>query len=483
MTAPSTRSMPPPPAGQPASAQSAGSGITLAVIVSCYLMVGLDSTIVNTALPKIQQELGFTPDGLSWVLNAYMLTFGGFLLLGGRSGDILGRRRVFIAGVAVFTIASLLGGLAMASWWLIAARVLQGIGAAIAAPSTLALIVANFPAGSPRNRALSIYSAVAGAGGSVGLILGGVLTELVSWRWVLFINVPVGVGIIICAPFFVGETPPRTGGFDVLGAATSTLSMTSLVFAFVQAPASGWTSVTTLVAFLTGIALMIAFLLVEHRADHPVTPLSLFRDRRRSGALLNMLLLSAAMFGAFFFLIQFLQDVRGFRPATAGIAFLPVTVTMFTTARCAPMLMRRFGLRAVMVTGTALIVAADVLFSRVSPGTGYLTGIFVPMLLLGLGVGSNFMPLNMTILESVDSSEAGAASGLAQTMQWVGGSLGLGILVSVFGLTSGNAGGHGTPELLARGMSGIFTASAVFAGCAMVVALFLITARASRRPG
>ena len=477
MTARSTRSLSSPPSGPPSEPPSGGSGITLAVIVACYLMVGLDSTIVNTGLPKIQHELAFTPTALSWVLNAYMLAFGGFLLLGGRSGDILGRRRVFIVGVAVFTAASLFGGLAQTSWWLIIARVAQGIGAAIAAPSTLALIAANFPAGPPRNRALSIYSAVAGAGGSVGLILGGVLTDLVSWRWVLFINVPVGVAIVVCAPRFIAETPRSAGRFDVVGAVASTLGMTSLVFAFIQASAHGWTDVSTLAAFAIGILLMLAFLLIEQEAEHPVTPLRLFRDRRRSSALLNMLLLSAAMFGAFFFLIQFLQEVLVFRPAVAGIAFLPVTVTMFTTARYVPALIRRFGLRAVMVTGTALIAVADLWFSRVSPDTGYLTGILAPMFLLGMGVGSNFMPLNMTILEGVDSSEAGAASGLAQSMQWVGGSLGLGILVSVFGLTSGGGGGHGTPGLLAQGLPGVFTASAAFAACALVVALFLITAR------
>jgi len=445
-------------------------------------MVGLDSTIVNTGLPKIQHQLGFTPTGLSWVLNAYMLAFGGFLLLGGRSGDILGRRRVFIVGVAVFTVASLLGGFAQTDWWLIIARVLQGVGAAVAAPSTLALIAANFPAGPPRDRALSIYSAVAGAGGSVGLILGGVLTDLVSWRWVLFINVPVGIAIVIFAPRYIAETPRTEGRFDVLGAVASTLGMTSLVFAFIQASAHGWMNAWTLAAFSAGVVLMLAFLLIERRAEHPVTPLRLFRDSRRSSALLNMLLLSAAMFGAFFFLIQFLQEVLVFRPALAGIAFLPVTVTMFTTARYVPVLIRRVGLRAVMVTGTALIAAADLWFSRVSPGTGYLTGILVPMFLLGIGVGSNFMPLNMTILEGVDRSDAGAASGLVQSMQWVGGSLGLGILVSVFGLTSANARGHTAPEQLAQGLPGVFIASAVFAACALVVALFLITARRPATP-
>jgi EmrB/QacA subfamily drug resistance transporter len=442
-------------------------GISLAVIVACQLMVVLDATVVFVALPEIQSSLHFSATGLSWVSNAYSLTFGGLLLLGGRAGDILGRRRVFVTGIAVFTLASLAGGFATSAAWLLAARAVQGGGAALAAPGALALITTNFAEGSERNRALSVFSATSSAGASVGLILGGVLTDWASWRWVLFINVPVGAVVLLLAPMFLAETERHRGRLDVIGAVTSVTGMVALVYAFIRAADAGWSDTTTLLAVAAGVVLLAAFVTVEARAGQPVVPLRLFADRARAGAYFTMLLLAAAMFGMFFFLVQFLQNSLGFSPLKAGLAFLPMTGLLFGVARLAPRLVPRFGARRLMLAGLPFMLAGMLWLTRLTASSGYAGAMLGPLVLFGLGAGIVFLPLTLTILSGVRREDSGAASGLLQTMQQVGGALGMAVLVSVFG-TAGRHGGavHGTAVA--------FAVAAAFVTVALATAIVFV---------
>ena len=318
--------------------RSRRSAVILGIILATYLMIILDATIVITALPDIHRALHFSSTGLSWVQNAYTLTFGGLLLLGARAGDILGRRRVFVAGIALFTLASLLGGLAQSASWLLAARAVQGVGAAIAAPSTLALLQVSFPEGPERTRAVGAYSAVAGGGGSIGLVVGGMLTTWISWRWGLFINVPIGIVLIALAPRVLPETARRPGRFDLTGAATSTLGMVALVYGFVRAATSGWGNPVTVTVLAASVGLLAAFLVNERRAEQPITPLHLFASRERSGAYVARMLLVSGMFAMFFFMTQYFQGVMGYSPLQSGLAFLPVTAVMFAVVRLVPTL-------------------------------------------------------------------------------------------------------------------------------------------------
>ncbi|MET8946554.1 MFS transporter [Streptomyces sp. NPDC004542] len=470
-TAPSTTadalSVPPRPARL---------GTLLLVIVTAYLMVGVDSTVVNVALPDIQRGLHFSRTGLSWVLNAYTLAFGGLLLLGGRVGDILGRRRTLTAGVLLFAASSLLGGLATDGGWLLAARALQGVGGALIAPSTLALITTGFPDGPRRHHALSVYASMAGIGGSVGLVLGGMLTSWASWRWALLVNVPIGLALTLALPRFVTETPRHTGRFDAAGALTGTAGITSLVYAFIRVSEQGWSDGQALLGFAAAAALLAAFVLIEARAGQPIMPLRLFADRDRAGGYASIMLLPAGLFGAFYFLTLIGQQVLGFSPLRAGFAFLPLTLVMFTTVRLVPRLLARFGVRPVLLTGMTLITAASAWLWRLRPGDGYLTGLLGPLLLMGLGVGLSFMPLNATILARIEPREAGAASGLLQTLQWLGGTLGLSVLVTVFGTATRHA--TGSPAvLLTHGASRAFGTGALIALAALLVAGFVIRGR------
>jgi EmrB/QacA subfamily drug resistance transporter len=455
-----------PPVGDPPR-RARHTGVSLAVIVTCQLMVVLDATVVFVALPKIQHSLHFSTTGLSWVGNIYSLVFGGLLLLGGRAGDVLGRRRVFVTGIAVFTLASLAGGFAGSAGWLLAARAVQGAGAALAAPSALALIATNFAEGTERNRALSIFSATSSAGASIGLILGGMLTDWASWRWVLFINVPVGAVVLLLAPRFLDETERHRGRLDLAGALTSVTGMVALVYAFIRAADAGWGDGLTIAAFATGVLLLGAFVAVETRAAQPVVPLRLFADRARAASYLDMLLLAAAMFGMFFFLVQFLQNLAGFSPLRAGLAFLPMTLPLFAVARLAPRLVARFGARPLMLTGLPLIAAGMAWLTRLSATSGYVSGALGPMMLFGVGAGLVFLPLTVTILSGVRREDSGAASGMLQTMQQVGGALGMAVLVSVFGTASHHGGVvHGTDT--AFGVATVFAVVALLVSAAFV---------------
>ena len=467
-------------------------GIALTIVLGAQLMVILDATVVNIALPNIQHGLHFSTTGLSWVMNAYALTFGGLLLLGGRAGDILGRRRVFLAGIALFTLASLAGGLATSASWLIAARAVQGSGAAIASPAALSLVVGAFPEGRERNRALGRYAAVSMGGASLGLVLGGLITEWVSWRWVLFINVPVGILVVLIAPLFINETARQPGHFDLTGALTSITGMASLVYAFIRAASAGWSDRLTLGALaIAGIALGL-FLLTETSARQPITPLRLFADRSRSSSYLARMFLVAGMFGMFFFLTQFLQDILGFSPLRAGVAFLPMTIIVFAVSRLSARLLGRLAPGPLTVAGTLPVIAGMAWLSRISPGTAYLPGVLCPMLLFGFGLGIAFVPLTTMALAGVRPEDSGAASGMVNVTQQVGGALGLAVLVTVFGAASraaarrpaaGLTGLARAHDALVAGMAHAFTLSTIFDVCALLVVLAGLSRLGSARRG
>ena len=474
--------------------------LALTVIAASQLMVVLDATIVNIALPQMQQALGFSTSNLSWVLNAYTLTFGGLLLLGGRAGDILGRRRVFISGILLFTLASFLGGFATSATWLLAARALQGVGAAIAAPTALSLITTNFAEGEERNRAFGVFSAVAVSGSAIGLIAGGMLTSWLSWRWVLFVNVPIGILLAVLAPMYITESERQPGRFDLAGAFTSTAGMTALVYGFIRAAQEGWSDAGTIGSFAAAVLLLAAFLAVETRIRQPITPLHMFRERNRAGTYVIMLALAAALFGQFFFLTLFVQDVLGYSPLRAGIAFLPITAAIVLTSQIAARTLPRVGPKRLMTAGALLAASGLAWLSQVSVNSGYLDGVLGPMLLFGLGMGLLFVPLTIVAVSGVAPQEAGAASSLLNVTQQVGGSLGLSILVTVFGTASRNEAAsqvaqlvsNGPADLVARfrqtgqlpaaiadqvlahGIATAFQLAVVFAALALVVALVVI---------
>jgi EmrB/QacA subfamily drug resistance transporter len=455
-------------------------------MLGAQLMITLDATVVNIALPHIQTGLHFSETSLSWVMNGYMLTFGGLLLLGGRAGDILGRRRMFLAGIVIFTLASLAGGLATSAGLLLAARAVQGIGGALASPAVLALVVSGFPEGRERVRALAVYSAVVTAGGSLGLVLGGMITQWASWRWVLFVNVPIGAAVTVLAPLFVTETPRQPGRFDLPGAVTSTAGVAALVYAFIRVASNGWGDRIGLAAFAAGAVLLVAFVLNETRARQPITPLRLFADRGRSGSFAARLLLVAGMMGMFFFLTQFVQDILGFGPLLAGAAFLPMTLLLFAVSRIAPRLMPRVGSWRLMLAGMVPVVIGMAWLSRVSPATGYWSGVFGPMALLGAGMGAVFVPLTTASLAGVRHEDSGAASSMVNVMQQLGGSVGLAVLVAVSGTATREAAAHPVAGLtaaafrarvLAHGMATAFTLAAVFDVAALAVIALLLRPR------
>jgi EmrB/QacA subfamily drug resistance transporter len=441
----------------------------LAVILGSYLMIVLDVSIVINALPRIHHALGFSPTGLSWVQNAYTLTFGGLLLLGARAGDILGRRRMFVAGIALFSLASLAAGAAQSAAWLLAARGVQGVGAAVAAPSTLALLMTSFPEGRERNRAIAYYAAVASGGASVGLVLGGILTSWLSWRWGLFVNVPVGALLVVAAPRVLHETERRRGHFDLAGAFTSTAGMSAIVYGIVRAGTAGWSDRITVTSFVAGVVLLAAFFFNERRAAQPITPMRLFASRERVGAYVARVLFVGGMFGVFFFLSQYLQSVLGFSPVEAGVAFLPLTLMIFATTHFVPDLVGRFGNTRVLMGGILVALVGMVWLSRIGADTPYVTGVAIPMAILGIGAACAFTPLTTAGVAGVAAEDAGAASGLVNVAHQLGGSLGLGVLVTVFASTQSSG--------LAPAISASLTVGAGMLALALGVVLFVV-----RRP-
>jgi EmrB/QacA subfamily drug resistance transporter len=442
------------------------------IVLVSYLMIVLDISIVITALPKIHHALHFSATGLSWVQNAYTLAFGGLLLLGARAGDLLGRRRLFIVGTAIFTVASLATGLAQSEAWLIASRALQGVGAAILAPSTLALLQASFPEGHERTRAVAYYGAVAGVGASLGLVLGGILTTTISWRLGFFINVPIGTAMILAAPHYLPETERHPGEFDFAGALCSTLGMTALVYGIVRSASSGWTYPLTVATLAAGVLLLALFVVSEQRAKHPIMPLRLFKSRERSGAYAARILFLGAMMGFWFFITQYLQGVSDYSPIKAGLAFLPMTVVNFAVAVAVPRLTHRFGNGLLLAGGLTLTLIGMAWLSRLAAETPYITGIAMPMVLIGGGQGATLSPLTAAGIAGVVSEDAGAASGLVNVAHQLGGSLGLGILVTVFAAAGSAA--LGPRDLLAHRVAASLTVGTAMLALALALVVALI---------
>jgi EmrB/QacA subfamily drug resistance transporter len=446
-----------------------------ALILTVQLMLILDMTVVNVALPDIRTGLGFTPSALSWVLNAYTLAFGGLLLLGGRLGDVFGRRRTFMVGLAVFTLGSLAGGLAPTAGMLVGARALQGVGAAIAAPSVLALLSTSAPDARARTKVLALFSAVSSAGGSIGLILGGVLTGYASWRWSLFINVPLGLLVLALVPRHVTETERQRGHFDVLGAVTATLGSAALVYGFIHAPDNGWTAPGTVLAFVVAAVLLTTLAVHERRTSAPLLPAEVLRSRTRLGAIAVMALFIGAQFSLFFFLVQFMQAVLGFGALESGFAFLPLTVLIFATSRVTPRLVQRYGTRPLLLVGTVLVGAANLWLVGIGQDSTYLGRLVVPLMLVGIGAGLTFMPVTVTVLDGVEPVHAGSASGMLQMSQQVGGSLGLAVLVTVYA-------SHTSPGHVVAGMPQTFATGAGLLAAAFLVALLVLRPSRTARP-
>ena len=461
-------------------------GAILAVILVSYFMILLDNSVIFTALPSLEADLGLSTGELSWVQDAYTLVFGGLLLLGARAGDLLGRRRVFIFGLAVFVIASFLVGVASTGWWIIGARALQGIGAAIVAPSSLSLILASFPAGRERSRAVALYGATAGIGASLGLLVGGAFTSWISWRAGFFINVPIGIAMIALAPRFLPESTRARGRFDVIGAITATLGIGSIVFGIINSTEASWTSPVTIGALVVGLLLLVVLVINESQTAQPIMPLRLFASRVRTGAYLGRLLYLGAIIGFFFFTTQYLQNVLGFTPLEAGIGFLPMTVVNFAVAMLIPRIVRRMGEAIPLVLGVALTLIGMIWLSQLGPDSSYLLSVALPMVAIGAGQGLVFAPLTSAGLLGASAEDAGAASGLVNTFHQLGSSLGLGILVAV--AAAAGSSGIESAASLTREVSAALTAGSVLLGLCLVVCVALIlptavAAARSRREG
>jgi MFS family permease len=424
-------------------------GIALALISMAQLMVVLDATIVNIALPSLKIDLGFSNAGLPWVVNAYTLAFGGLLLLGGRMGDIFGRRSVFMFGVVLFGVASFMGGIAQTESLLLLSRVLQGVGAAAASPNALALITTTFPAGPQRNRAMAVYAAMSGAGAAVGLILGGALTEA-SWRWTFFINTPIGIVVAVLAVAFLGESARQTGKFDLTGAITGTFGLTSLVYGLTHAanpgPArgpvggslwdritgsGGWDSPWTWGFILGGLALIALFLAVEARSRHALLPFRILANRTRGVSFVVMLVVAAAMFAMFYFIGLYIQSVLGYSPLKAGFAFLPFSFGIVIAAQAASALMSRVDPRWIAGAGTLLMAFGMWGYSNIEPTSTYLTSILPWLIVQSLGMGLVFVPITLTAVSGVAKEDSGVGSAVLNTMQQIGGAVGLATLTTV----------------------------------------------------
>jgi len=428
--------------------------LVLVVVGLAQFMVILDATIVNVALPSIQRSLHFSAATLQWVVNGYTLSFGGFLMLGGRAADIVGRKRLFLIGVALFSVASLLNGLAGSATVLVAGRALQGLGGALVSPAALSVLTTTFAEGTERTRALGVWSAIAVGGGAIGLLMGGVLTDLLSWQWVFFVNVPVGAFAFAMAARYVPESRSESAGrgVDVGGAVSITAGLVVLVYAIVNAQSAGWASWPTVALGAVAAALLSAFFVLESRLRHPLIRLSIFRLRSLSGANLVMLLVAAGMFAMFFFASIYVQEVLGYSPLKAGLAFLPVTAGIIAGAGLSQQLIKRFGVRAVGVAGMAIAAVGLLLLSRV-PVAGTYAGDLLPGLLtMSLGMGLTFVPITLIATTNVANDDAGLASGLLNTSQQLGGALGLAVLSTLAANTTASklaSLGH-APDALAR---------------------------------
>jgi EmrB/QacA subfamily drug resistance transporter len=424
--------------GRPAATAQAPRrlGLVLAVIATAQLMIALDLTIVNVALPHIQAALGFSGSNLEWVANAYAVAFGGLLLLGGRSGDLLGRRRIFIAGLLVFSLASLLGGFATDQAWLITCRAVQGVGAAMAAPTALSLIAVTFPEGRPRSRAIAVYASMAIVGIVVGLVAGGLLVTYLSWRWVLFVNVPIGLVVAALATRVLPETERRAGQFDLPGALTATAGVASLVYGLSNAATtpdgvSHWGDAKVVASLAAAAVLLVAFVVIEVRSTHPLLPFRVLRSRDRSGAYLISLCVGTGILGMFFFLTLFVQDVWGYSALRTSAAYLPFVPATLATTAATQKAVSRIGARPLLIAGSAVAAGGMFWLSRINEHSTYAGGFLGPSLLLGAGLGPPFVLMSLVGLTKVNTGDTGVASSLVNVGQQVGGSIGLAVVGTV----------------------------------------------------
>ena len=461
--------------------------IALIVIAFAQLMVVLDGTIVNVALPSIQHALRFSTTDLEWVVNAYSLAFGGLLLLGGRAGDLFGRRRMFIAGVLLFAAGSFAGGLATSSTWLIASRVVQGAGGAIVAPTALSLIADTFKEGAARTRALGVYAGAAGSGGAIGLVLGGLITNYVSWRWVLFVNVPIAMLLAVAAPRVLAASEKRSGRLDLPGAIAVTAAMTLIVYGLSRAATHDWSDSVTVASLGLGAALLVLFLAIELRSKQPLMPLALFANRNRSGAYVLRMLAGTMTIAVLFFLTQIVQNVLGYSPLKAGLAFLPLGVGVVITAQVTSRIIGRLGPRLPITVGALAVAGGLVWLSRISDHAAYLSDIFGPLIILSVGLGLIFLSTTLVAVAGAARHESGLASAVLNVSQQLGGSIGLAVLGTVAaGVTKSNlVNVRPTHELISQAIvSGFTTAFEIgtfLALAGFVVALVVIRGR-SRRP-
>jgi EmrB/QacA subfamily drug resistance transporter len=442
----------------------------LAIILVSYFMLILDNSIIFTGLPTIQQSMHFSQAGLTWVQDAYTLTFGGVLLLGARAGDILGRRRMFIVGLVLFTVASGLVGASPTGWWMIAARALQGIGSAVLAPTSLSLITSTFDAGHERSRAVALYSAVAGIGASLGMVVGGVLADLVSWRAGFFLNLPIGALMLVLGVRYLVETKRAPGRFDIVGAVTATAGMGSLIFGVIESSTRGCGSPVTIVAVTLGVVLLAVLVLNEWRVDQPIMPLRLFRSRTRSSAYAIRFLYLGAMMGFFFFTTQFLQEAFGWSPLQAGLGFLPMSAVNFAVAILVPRLLRRVSAARVMLAGVVLTAAGMWWLAHVQADSSFLLGEALPMVVIGAGQGLTFAPLTGFGLDGATAADAGAASGLVNTAHQLGSSLGLAVLVAI---STAATSGTGVAAVVARTDTALTAATVLLVAGAVLAAVGL----------
>jgi EmrB/QacA subfamily drug resistance transporter len=459
--------------------------LALILLCSAQFVVVLDASIVNVALPTIGDALHFSQENLPWVVNAYILTFGGFLLLGGRTADLLGRRRVFMAGLLVVAFASLAAGFASTEGQLIAARAAQGLGAAIISPAALSIVTTTFSDGSERNKALGVWGAVAGSGGAAGVLLGGILTDGLGWEWVLWVNVPVSLIAFALSPRLIAESRAEheTRAFDVAGAVTVTAALSILVYAVVDATEAGWGSTKTLGLIGASLVLLAAFVAIELRATKPLVPFSIFRIRTLTGANVVGLLVGASLFSMFFFISLYMQQVLGYSAIHAGLSYLPLALVIMASAGVASQLVTKLGYKPVLAAGLLFIVIGLVWFSRVSVGGSFTTDILGPSLFAAAGLGFAFVTTTIAAVSGVEENEAGLASGLINTSQQIGGALGLAVLSTVATSRTENvmsAGGSSLTNGLTEGFQAAFLGGAAIAALGFVLTLVLIRNSDSR---
>jgi EmrB/QacA subfamily drug resistance transporter len=451
--------------------------LALGLLAAVQFMVILDIAIVNVALPSIQVDLGFSQENLQWVISAYALVFGGFLLLGGRAADLLGRRRIFLAGVVVFTLSSLLAGLAWSEASLIAARAFQGLGAAIITPAALSILSVTFAEGRERNIALGVWGAVGGFGAAAGVLMGGILTDGLSWEWIFFVNIPVGVVAFVLAPILLGESrDAHVNSYDVPGAVLVTGGLSLLVYAITEAGRDGWLAGQTIAFFATSLALLAAFVGWELRHPEPLMRFGILRIRTVSGANVAAVILGTATFSMFLMLTLYMQQVLGYSAMKTGVAYLAVAGTAIVWSAVAAQLVTRVGVKPVLVTGMATLTAGLVYFTQVSVGGTYLGDLLPGFLLIGVGLGFSFVPISIAALAGIQPAEAGLASGLLNTSQQIGGALGIAALSTIATSQTENAVADGSalPVALVDGFTAAFVAGVIVAAVGVLAALTLI---------